>query len=53
MRATQIDLKSSLPHVIQAYTEIFGEEYHSIISDKINSAIIIPYRTFAVYSNSN
>ena len=43
MRATQIDLKSSLPHVIQAYTEIFGEEYHSIISDKINSAIIIPY----------
>lgn len=43
MRATQIDFKSLLPHVIQAYTEVFGEEYHELISDKINSSIIIPY----------
>lgn len=43
MRATQIDFKSLLPYAIQAYTEVFGEEYQSIISDKINSSIIIPY----------
>lgn len=43
MRATQIDFKSFLPYAIQAYTEVFGEEYHSTISDKINSSIIIPY----------
>lgn len=43
MRATQIDFKSFLPYAIQAYTEVFSEEYHSTISDKINSSIIIPY----------
>lgn len=43
MRATQIDFKSLLPYAIQAYTEVFGEEYQGIIADKINSSIIIPY----------
>lgn len=43
MRATQIDFKSLLPYAIQAYTEVFGEEYHSIISNNINSSIIITY----------
>ena len=43
MRATQIDFKSLLPYAIEAYTEVFGEEYQGIISDKINSSIIIPY----------
>lgn len=43
MNNLNINLKSSLPHIIDAYTKIFGEEYSDIISKRLNSSIIIQY----------
>ena len=38
-----IYLKEILPFVIDAFTKVYGEEYHDIIFQRINNAVIIPY----------
>ena len=38
-----LELKKILPYVIDAYSNVYGEEYRDIISQRINNAIIIPY----------
>ena len=38
-----IDFKRLLPYVIDAFSNVYGEEYHDIISERINNAIIIQY----------
>lgn len=38
-----IDVKRLLPFVIDAFTKVYGEEYHDIIFQKIQNAIIISY----------
>ncbi len=43
MDKLNIILKSLLPYVIDAFSYVYGEEYRSIISSKINNALIIPY----------
>lgn len=37
------NFKRILPFAIDAFTKVYGEEYHDIIFQKINNAIIIPY----------
>jgi len=46
-----IDINSLLPHVIDVFTSVFGEEYHDIISKRINNAIIIQYHDVEGLSN--
>ena len=38
-----IDFKRLLPFVVDAFTKVYGEEYHDIIFQRINNALIIPY----------
>lgn len=38
-----IDFKRLLPFAINAFTKVYGEEYHNIIFQRINNTIIIPY----------
>ena len=38
-----IDLKSLLPYVIDAFSSVYGEEYRPIISKKLNKAVIVFY----------
>lgn len=38
-----IDFNSLLPHAIDAFTAVYGEEYYSIISKRINNAVIFSY----------
>ena len=38
-----IDFKSLLPYVIDAFSLVYGNEYRSIISQKINNAVIVLY----------
>jgi len=51
MDILNIDIKSLLPYAIDAYSSVYGEEYRSIISEKINNAIIISYRDVDELSN--
>lgn len=41
MYKLDFDFKSLSPYVIDAFSSVYGDEYRSIISDKINKAIII------------
>ena len=43
MDKLNIDFKSLLPYVIDAFSSVYGEEYRSIISKKINNCIILSY----------
>jgi len=43
MDKLSIDFKKLLPHAIDAFTKVYGEEYHEIILSKLNNALIIPY----------
>ena len=43
MDKLNIDFKSLLPYVIDAFSSVYGEEYRSIISKKLNNALIISY----------
>ena len=43
MYKLDFDFKSLSPYVIDAFSSVYGEEYRSIISDRINKSIIIPY----------
>lgn len=38
-----VNLRTLLPVVAYAFTQVYGEEYHDIIFKKINNAIIVPY----------
>lgn len=38
-----IDFKRLLPFVVDAFTKVYGEEYHDIIFQRINNVLIIPY----------
>ncbi len=38
-----IDLKDLLPPVIEAYSHVFGEEYRSIITERLNKALLLYY----------
>ena len=38
-----IDFNRLLPFAIDAFTKVYGEEYHDIIFQRINNTIIIPY----------
>ena len=46
MDKLNIDFKSLLPYVIDAFSSVYGEEYRSIISKKINNTLIISYHDF-------
>ena len=46
MDKLNIDFKSLLPYVIDAFSSVYGDEYRSIISKKINNTIIISYHDF-------
>ena len=39
----KIDFYSLLPYVIDAYTSVYGDEYRSIISQRLNNTAIISY----------
>ena len=39
MDKLNIDFKSLLPYVIDAFSSVYGDEYRSIISKKINNSI--------------
>lgn len=43
MDKLDIDFNSLLPYVIDAFSSVYGEEYRSIISKKLNNALIIQY----------
>lgn len=43
MKNLKIDFASLKPYVISAFTEVYGEEYSSIISKKINNSIVAYY----------
>lgn len=43
MDLLNINFKSMLPYVIDAYTYVYGEEYREIISKRLNKAVIICY----------
>lgn len=43
MDRLDIDFNSLLPYVIDAFSSVYGEEYRSIISKKLNNALIIQY----------
>jgi len=43
MDKLNIDFRSLFSYIIDAFTQIYGEEYRSIISKKINNALIISY----------
>ena len=51
MDKLNIDFKSLLPYVIDAYSSIYGEEYHPIISKKLNNSIIVSYHDYEGLSN--
>lgn len=46
MDKLNIDFQSLLPYVIDAFSNVYGEEYRSVISSKINNALIISYHDF-------
>ena len=39
-----IDFDSAIPHVIDAFTHVFGEEYRDIITERVNRTTIIYYK---------
>lgn len=43
MDRININFKEVMPHVINAYSKVFGEEYRDIIETKLNNAKIIYY----------
>ena len=43
MDKLNIDFKSLFPYIIEAFSGVYGEEYRSLISKKINNAIIVYY----------
>ena len=43
MDKLDIDFNSLLPYVIDAFSSVYGEEYRSIISKKLNNTIIVSY----------
>ena len=44
-----IDFKGLLPSVIEAFTYVYGEEYHDIIAKKLNSSFIIGYQNYDMF----
>ena len=44
MDKLNIDFKSLLPYVIDAFSVVYGEEYRSIISKKLSNSIIVSYQ---------
>lgn len=38
-----LELKKILPYIIDAYSNVYGDEYQDIISQRLNNTIIIPY----------
>ena len=43
MNLFNIDTTKHLNSIIDAYSSVYGEEYHDIISSKIKKAIIIQF----------
>ena len=41
-----IDFNELFPHVVDAYTEVYGSEYHQLILEKLDRTLIIPYLDF-------
>ena len=46
MDKLNIDFKSLLPYVIDAFSSVYGDEYRSVISKKINNSLIVSYHDF-------
>ena len=46
-----IDFKSVMPHVIDALTHVYGEEYRSIITNRVNNTVIVYYKDFSHISS--
>ena len=43
MNKWYIDFESIKPHIIDSFSTVYGEEYRSIITERINNAIILYY----------
>ena len=43
MNILNLDFKSLLPPAIEVFTHIYGEEYRSIVTDRVNNALILSY----------
>jgi len=43
MNILNIDFNSLLPPAIEVFTHIYGEEYRSIITERVNNALILSY----------
>lgn len=43
MDKLNIDFKGLLPYIVDAFTAVYGEEYRTIISQKVNKTLIISY----------
>lgn len=43
MNKLNIDFKGLLPYIVEAFTAVYGEEYRTIISQKVNKTLIISY----------
>ena len=46
-----INFKEFLPHIIDAYTSVYGEDYRDTIEYKINNAIIYQYSNYIGLEN--
>lgn len=46
MDKLNIDFNSLLPYVIDAFSSVYGNEYRSIISQKIKNTVIVSYHDF-------
>lgn len=51
MDKLNIDFTRILPHVIDAFSAVYGDEYRPIITKKINNAVYIPYYNYNEVSN--
>ena len=43
MNLLNIDIKNYIPDIVDAYTEVFGEEYRNIIKNKLNNIQYVIY----------
>ena len=51
MDLLNIDFKSLIPTLVQAYTNVYGDEYQDLITEKINKAYFIEYNNYLSLNN--
>ncbi len=51
MDILNIDFKSLIPTLVQAYTKVYGDEYQDLIEEKINKAYFFEYNNYLSLNN--